>query len=257
VYLLIDKHVQKAVYSTNGFSTTHMMSFALSVKKNLGEYNKVIKQKPITLAASLDPHIKSLLCHVGINTDQIKKDLVEEWNLIYEMSYNSAAAAYTDPPTSKGFTAETSSFLSLLNPPSTDSQVGSEPFSSEGDRWMAHSPMTINQSSREFFQWMKVSQGMYHRIKLMAREFLGVTSTSVPSESACSKAVTTVKNAEHGLVTKLCRQSVSYNHFWFSTSPEELRNMAIKHFSECDAFHKHTYSVLQLKQPLHSKLAMR
>jgi hypothetical protein len=79
VYFLIKKHVQKAVDSTNGFSTTHMMSFALAVKKTLGEYNEVIKQKPITLAASLNPGIKSFLGHIGINTDQIKKDLVEEW----------------------------------------------------------------------------------------------------------------------------------------------------------------------------------
>jgi hypothetical protein len=33
VYLLIDKHVQNAVDSTSGFSITHMMSFALAVKK--------------------------------------------------------------------------------------------------------------------------------------------------------------------------------------------------------------------------------
>jgi hAT family C-terminal dimerisation region len=39
---------------------------------------------------------------------------------------------------------------------------------------------------------MNVSQGMYPRIKLMARDFLGVTSTSVPNESAFSKAGTTV-----------------------------------------------------------------
>jgi hypothetical protein len=86
VYFLIDKHVQKAVDSTNGFSTTHMMSFALAVKKKLGEYNEVIKQNLITLAALLDPRIKSFLGHIGINTDQIKRDLVEEWNLVYERS---------------------------------------------------------------------------------------------------------------------------------------------------------------------------
>jgi hAT family C-terminal dimerisation region len=191
VYFIIDKNVQKAVDSTNGFSTTHMMSFALAVKKKLGEYNEVIKQKPITLAASLDPRIKSFLGNIGINTYQIKRYLVEEWNLVYERSYNAAAAAYTDPSTSKGVTEQISSFLSLLKPPSTDSQVGSEPFANEVGRWMAHSPMSINQSSRDVCQWMNLSQGMYPRITLVAREFLGVTSNSVPSESAFSKAGTT------------------------------------------------------------------
>jgi hAT family C-terminal dimerisation region len=52
--------------------------------------------------------------------------------------------------------------------------------------------MLVNQSSRDVCQWMKVSQGMYPRITLMARKFLGVTSTSVPSEIAFSKAGTTV-----------------------------------------------------------------
>jgi hypothetical protein len=125
------------------------MSFSLEAKKKLGEYNELIKQKPITLAASLDPRIKSFLGHIGIDTDHIKRDLVEKWNLVYEMSYKSAAFAYADPSTSKGVTAETSSFLSLQNPLSTYSQVGSEPFASEVDRWMAHSRMYINQSSRD------------------------------------------------------------------------------------------------------------
>jgi hypothetical protein len=89
------------------------MSFALEVKTKLDEYNELMKQKPITLAATLDPRIKSFLGHIGINTDQIKTDLVEEWNLVYERSYKLAAFAYTDPSTSKGVTAETSSFLSL------------------------------------------------------------------------------------------------------------------------------------------------
>jgi hypothetical protein len=68
-YLLIDNHVQNPIDSTSGFSTTKMMSSSIDVKKTLGEYNKAIKQKPITLAASFDPRIKSFLGHIGINTD--------------------------------------------------------------------------------------------------------------------------------------------------------------------------------------------
>jgi hAT family C-terminal dimerisation region len=48
--------------------------------------------------------------------------------------------------------------------------------------------MSIKQSSRDVCQWMRVTEPLYPRVSIMAKDYLGVTSTSVPSECDFSKA---------------------------------------------------------------------
>jgi hAT family C-terminal dimerisation region len=69
-----------------------------------------------------------------------------------------------------------------------------EPFSSDIDRYFAHAPMDITQSSREVSDWFKVKKVLYPRIQRMARDYLGVTATSVPSECAFSRDGATVSH---------------------------------------------------------------
>ncbi|KAE9264280.1 hypothetical protein PR003_g32858, partial [Phytophthora rubi] len=64
-----------------------------------------------------------------------------------------------------------------------------EPFGSELDRWLTHQDrtMTAKTSSSEVCAWMK-NIDQFPRIRMMARDFLGVMATSVPSEQAFSAA---------------------------------------------------------------------
>ena len=70
--------------------------------------------------------------------------------------------------------------------------LDAEPFANETERWFCHSSMPMTQSSRDVCLWFKVNQSMFPRLAFMARDFLGVTSTSVPSECAFSKAGATI-----------------------------------------------------------------
>jgi hAT family C-terminal dimerisation region len=66
---------------------------------------------------------------------------------------------------------------------------------------------------------MKVSRGTYPRITLMVREFLGVTSTSVPSESAFSKAGTTVDKRRARLGDEAVQAICELQSFLVFTKP--------------------------------------
>jgi len=72
------------------------------------------------------------------------------------------------------------------------SSLNDEPFEAEFDRWMQHAPMDVAQSSREVCDWMKVNEKLFPRICMMAKDYLGVTSSAVPSECALSFAGTVV-----------------------------------------------------------------
>ena len=67
-----------------------------------------------------------------------------------------------------------------------------EPFANKLERWLSHAGMKLNQSSRDVCMWFKVNSPLFPRIGFMARDFLGITSTSVPSECAFSKSGTTI-----------------------------------------------------------------
>ena len=67
-----------------------------------------------------------------------------------------------------------------------------EPFANELERWFSHAGMKLDQSSRDVGMWFKINLPLFPRIGFMARDFLGITSTSVPSECAFSKSGTTI-----------------------------------------------------------------
>ena len=142
----------------------------------------------VILAAALDPRIKPFLSRFGLCESSIKKSLANEWVMEYEQSFNSTSVCNRTQPG----TETQDSFLSLLGSNVIPESSSAEPFSSEVDRWMAHSPMNLQQSSKDVCQWMKVNTAMYPRISIMARDYLGVTSTSVSSECAFSRAGNTV-----------------------------------------------------------------
>lgn len=82
--------------------------------------------------------------------------------------------------------------LSLTTQSQRTSDNSSESFARELERWIAHTNMSIEQSSRDVLLWFKLNGFMYPRVSLMAKDYLAIMSTSVPSEQAFSRAGTTV-----------------------------------------------------------------
>jgi hypothetical protein len=63
-----------------------------------------------------------------------------------------------------------------------------ETFENEYDRWITHQTLPITTSSIDVCEWWKVNSSIFPRVAMMARDYLGVPATSVPSEIAFSKA---------------------------------------------------------------------
>jgi hypothetical protein len=82
----------------------------------------------------------------------------------------------------------------MLQMSEDDGHGDEEPFTNELlERWFSHAGMKINQSSRDVCMWFKVNSHLFPQIGFMARDYLGITSTSVPSEwCAFSRSGTTI-----------------------------------------------------------------
>jgi hypothetical protein len=192
MYSLIQRHVAATIEATGGFRSTHSQRFAAQVQTKLNEYETLVTQDEVVLAAALDPRIKSLLPDFGYCPRVISSNLESEWEASYSERYEKMKSSATNEMDGEEETESTTfSLMSMLTQSSRQESV-SEPFCGEASRWIAHSPMQLNSSSRDVLNWMKVNENMYPRIAMMARDYLGLTSTSVPSEQAFSRAGTTV-----------------------------------------------------------------
>jgi len=74
--------------------------------------------------------------------------------------------------------------------PSPKIGIPRDRISRENQRYLAQP--VIMQSRELVLQWIRLNEKMYPRISFMARDNLGITSTSVPSESAFSVAGATI-----------------------------------------------------------------
>lgn len=78
--------------------------------------------------------------------------------------------------------------------------------------------MSMEQSSHDVCMWFRVNSVLYPRIALMARDYMAITSTSVPSEVAFSRAGATVSKRRARLddeaVTAICelQSFLQFNH---------------------------------------------
>ena len=89
--------------------------------------------------------------------------------------------------------------LEMLRPNHVNMGVGisrspdcEEPFESEVQQWFKYQSMDIQQISLDVCLWFKVNRTLYTRIELIARDYIGVAATSVPSECAFSQSGTVV-----------------------------------------------------------------
>ncbi|KAE9277010.1 hypothetical protein PR003_g28901 [Phytophthora rubi] len=196
VFELISKHAAKVVNQAHSRFTAE---FALSFKTKLDEYDELVKSREAQIAAVLDPRAKSLLPKVVADMAVIKQSVIHEYETAYRVRFETQQLPTTSPPLNQ--LEEQDAALGEALYQLIDDNFGldepanfdGETFSSELDRWLAYHDKTMNSktSSHEVCSWMR-SLDQFPRIKMMARDFLAVMATSVPSEQAFSSAGTVV-----------------------------------------------------------------
>lgn len=197
VFFMIKQHVKRAITAEAGFTSTHTIKFAKAVLGKLNEYEDKIRGREVLIAAALDPRVKSLLQKIGVDKNMVKQYIVEEFETFYESRYKmskSGSSGRQNKDNNQCSKSMMDMFLDILNEEDGSGgdkcdQIEEELFTNEVDRWFSHTSMALSQSSREVCIWFKVSAAvLFPRIAFMARDFLGVTATSVPSECAFSKS---------------------------------------------------------------------
>jgi hAT family C-terminal dimerisation region len=194
-YFSVTQHTKSAISANTGFRSTHTMNFAKSVLLKLTEYDGNVNNKITRIATALDPRVKSFLPALSITQASIEEEIRMEFDYtdqsIYDAEQGRSASTSASSSSAKPSATATdmSSLMAALQVPSGPVQGSSwETLESELKRWFAHQPMSMQQSSREVCMWFQVNKQLYPRIEVMARDYVGVASTSVPSEAAFSRA---------------------------------------------------------------------
>jgi hAT family C-terminal dimerisation region len=188
---IITAKTRQAVSEPEAFGSEHTKQFALAVLRKLEDYRGITSHLNLQIAAALDPRVKPLMRDMSIEIDELKQCLIKDWEDEYETQYEQQR--YSDDTSARDQSRTRNTFLQFFHSDNSSLRER-EPFSSEIDRYFAHAPMDITQSSREVADWFKVNKVLYPRIQRMARDYLGVTATSVPSECAFSRAGATVSH---------------------------------------------------------------
>lgn len=197
VFHLVSKHAGKTVENAVSWYTK---DFARAFKKKIDEYIPLVKTDEAQIAAVLDPRAKSHLSKIGIDVQQVKRLVEAEYERVYRDAYERSESCLTEAERTQQEREEAEdedALYSLIDEhiePELHVGSSSEPFSSELSRWLDHNDRSMNlkTTSRAVCSWMKHEAASFPRIKMMARDYLAVMATSVPSEEAFSASGTTI-----------------------------------------------------------------
>ena len=209
VFYVIQQHVTKSIQEAeSAFNSPHHTTiFARAVQSKLNDYEVKIRRKEALMAAALDPRIKMCMQKVGVSKNELRTMVNHEFTVYYFLKYKKFEQRSTSIANKDNSHASNSynsnkrgklldSLMGLLDSADGEDENNGhgdeEPFANELERWLSHAGMKIDQSSRDVCMWFKVNSHLFPRIGFMARDFLGITSTSVPSECAFSKSGTTI-----------------------------------------------------------------
>ncbi|MEN9638885.1 MAG: hypothetical protein RLZZ262_753, partial [Bacteroidota bacterium] len=112
VFHIVSEQVRLAIAASTGFRSTHTIRFAMAVQSKLDEYREIVNCKQVKIAAFLDPRVKQYLSKVGIDMDELKKDIIQDFTTEYELTFlkqQSQETAISSAPDNGG-----ESFLQLL-----------------------------------------------------------------------------------------------------------------------------------------------
>ncbi|GLD95989.1 hypothetical protein PINS_up004667 [Pythium insidiosum] len=184
-----------------GDNDDEFQQFASKVYEKLLSYKDRLFSREVVIAAALDPRLKGRLSTFEIDREMVEKLLIDEFNLHYYEKDLQLASQRNECV----YSVDTLPLLQSLideNTAGDDFGVAPERFWSEVKRWFdTRDGIRLTQSKHaDVSAWFRANKMVYPRIELMARDFLAIPATSVPSERAFSKAgcVVTERRARLG-----------------------------------------------------------
>jgi len=190
VFTMIMKHVDQAIKHVDRFRSNHTILFVKEIQSKLQDYESKTRCADVKIACVLDLRVKSFLNQINIFKKEVKDLIMSEYDTYYLGIYNGLVQNLNQEVFSRdvgGYSMN--SFLNLLGPAADRSREAAlEPFGNKFYRWMNHQEIDIKMGSREVFLWLKCNRTMYLRIAFMARDYMGITATSIFSECAFSMA---------------------------------------------------------------------
>lgn len=191
-YHIIAQHTSEA---TKTLTSESGFQFANAVKAKLDAYAPITDIRENRMAAAFDPRAKRYLDEMGIDTYKVRDDIIAEYNHEYEPKFERMRRRQSSTPQKD---THTDSFLRVLAAKHLGaefpSRVTAEPFAMELERWLTSRFMNLDKKSRDVMTFFRDNGDMFPRVQMMARDYLGVTATSVPSECAFSAAGDVVSN---------------------------------------------------------------
>lgn len=196
VFDMISKHATRTIGSA---TSRYTVDFATAFKAKLDEYKEAVKIREAQIAAIMDPRAKLLLQSAGVDMEPFKQLVLEEYESNYRSLHEAQQRKSLAPQVNQQEEQDHELDKALNNLIDVSFGVGepattsNEPFSCELDRWLPHRDISMHgkTKSREVCKWMRNLEG-FPRIQMMARDYLAVMATSVPSEQAFSAAGSTV-----------------------------------------------------------------
>lgn len=198
VFHLISKHASKIMQNAESWYTR---DFARAFKTKLDEYLPLVKTREARIAAVLDPRAKEHIVMIDGDIEQAKRLVENEYESVYRSKYERtvgiAEAERTQEEKEEDDDEEAlygliDEHLDLHEPVNNTN----ESFVSELQRWLEHKDRSMNlkTGSRAVCNWMKNEAASFPRIQMMARDYLAIMATSVPSEEAFSASGATISS---------------------------------------------------------------
>jgi hypothetical protein len=192
VFESIQSYLQELIGS-EGFTQNEIAS---SILQKIKEYWEIMDRSSIT-SAILDPRTK-----LSVFSEEDKPNACEHIQAIFEIYQEHPSDAQS--PTrrlSSSTTNVTRQFFAQLRRNPTTPQVASSSLVSELDRYLA---LQIDEETEPLL-WWRAHTKEYPIISNMARDYLTIQATSVPSEQAFSIAGNTISKTRNRLLPETAR----------------------------------------------------
>jgi hAT family C-terminal dimerisation region len=212
MFELITEHV--ALYHAKAASVgnDYMVRFATIVKAKLEDYRPHLTEPRILMAAALDPRIKNSLGILNLDEDEVVAMIKLEWETHYVHLHPHLA----DPVALPQECNNRGSALQALFALDGDAQPRPQgTFVAEISRWLYHPALPLKTCDDGLLEYMKANAPVFPRVAIMAKDFLALPATSVPSEQAFLRAGCIVNKYRSRLsnnsVTMLCELQSFFN----------------------------------------------
>jgi hAT family C-terminal dimerisation region len=186
----LQQSLAKVVDWSKSNNKTDLHNFAKAVLDKLVEYKPESTTDTHKVASALDPRALSHMSAFGYDNACLQKLITDRWEKQYKRRWiaaeeervrSCASTANNDDSDDEGLYHD-SGVASDLNPQSSSS------FQCELQGWFASPRLALNAEGKDVLNWLERQSHFFLRLSLMARDYLAIPATSVPSKCAFSRA---------------------------------------------------------------------